>query len=1046
MSNTVDIKQLLACLNYSDSPFFFEGARLDTVHAYSNAFRNAKEKCGLKGVYSLDGNHGESSTGKSIIPLVYVCEAESEEKAIEIHRLVWNQNCVPFIIVVTPKSIRLYPGFKFDTRNQARNKDQNLVKITRSANEALEKLSDFSAQSINSGAIWRNWNDQVSPDKRVDQNLLKNLEKLGKSLRDSGLREQTAHSLIGKFVYFRYLRDRDILSDRKLEQWNIDLNSVFGRKATFSGFRILVEKIDKWLNGSVFPIPTKGMGVPSDNHIQKVASVFLGDDPVSDQMHLDFRAYNFEHIPIETLSVVYQQFLQAEKRGSEQGAYYTPVHLVNFMLDELDSKKRLVRGMKVFDPACGSGAFVVQCFRRLIERELSLKNKCKLKPSELKSLLVKHIFGVDIDEDACGITELSLILTLLDYIEPPDLEESEYQHFKLPALRGRNILFLKNGFFDQKSIQAKALSRMKFDWIVGNPPWKVLSTKSDFPSDQSALKWIKDNNKEFPVNQYQLAEAFVWKASLNLSNDGVTGFLLPGKTLFKNQKNAEEFRASFFNKMDVWCIVNFSNLRRILFKNATNPAIAFFYKAAKKNSERPRSILTYAPFAMNQMLRCISTKGSSSRLWTVIVNADEMREIPYRDVLSGASFPWKIAMWGSVRDRYLLTSTQKAFDDMQTFADKNNLMISEGLQLRKTGDKEKVEPILEVAGKIQLEMEELKKCGKIFSFPERALKTIHHSEVNVRKGRGKIPLKICHPPHVIVDANRRFSVFSDKFLVVPPRQIGIAGDKSKKNLLKALALYLNSDFVQYQQYLSSPSWGIGMERLTKKDLDSLPVPLDNLSHSEVEEWAMLYDELAKQFPSEETECDFFQMPRRSPEVEPFLDALNEKTNILLGLSETERYNVDDFINTRMRFNDGAVPKDIMDELASENDLIAYSRVLKEALDDFLDSDKRNQHKITVSFSSSMVLLSIEHSEDISADPVYVKEVKDSELGDELRLIERNLESTQGQWIYFRKSLKFYYGRTTYYIKTRKRLGWLKSQAFTDADEFIAEKLITTRSK
>ena len=204
-----------------------------------------------------------------------------------------------------------------------------------------------------------------------------------------------SHALIGKYVYLRYLRDRNILSDRKLKQWNIDLSSVFGRTATVSGFEKLVGKIDQWLNGSIFPVPNKGDLSPKDKHIQKVASVFLGDDPISGQMHLDFKAYNFEHIPIETLSVVYQQFLHAEKRGPSQGAYYTPVYLVNFMLDELDSKKMLKKGMKVFDPACGSGAFIVQCFRRLIERELSTANRSKLKPSELKNLLVEHIFGID---------------------------------------------------------------------------------------------------------------------------------------------------------------------------------------------------------------------------------------------------------------------------------------------------------------------------------------------------------------------------------------------------------------------------------------------------------------------------------------------------------------------------------------------------------------------------------------------------------------------------------------------------------------------------
>ncbi len=1038
MHNVIDIKQFLTCLNYSDSPFFFEGSRLDEVNAYSNAFRIAKEKCGLKGVYALDGNQ----EGQSIVPLVYVCEAESEKQAIERHRLVWNQNCVPFLLVVTPKSIRLYPGFKFDTSKQLDGKDQSLLKIAKTTNEILEKLSDFRADSINKGIIWEKWQHQVTPDTKVDQNLLKNLEELGSWLRENELHEKTSHALIGKYVYLRYLRDRDILSDRKLDQWNIDLSLVFGRNATVSGFETLVKKIDQWLNGSIFPVPTKGDLSPRNEHIKKVASVFLGDDPISGQMHLDFKAYNFEHIPIETLSVVYQQFLHAEKRGPSQGAYYTPVHLVNFMLDELDSKKVLKKGMKVFDPACGSGAFIVQCFRRLIERELSTASSSKLKPSELKSLLVEHIFGIDIDEDACGVTELSLVLTLLDYIDPPDLEDTRYQHFKLPALRDKNIFFCKNGFFDGNSIQEKELSRLKFDWIVGNPPWKLLKEKPEELADQFAVAWIKKNKKEYPVNKNQIAEAFVWKSSLCLSEDGVTGLLLPGKTLFKIQENAIEFRAHFFAKMDAWCIVNFANLRRILFKGATNPATAFFYKAAKKNSEKPRSILTYAPFAMNQISQYDLSKRSKKKLWTVLVNTDEMREIPYREVLSGSSFPWKMAMWGTRRDQYLLVSLQKAFVSMSAFAKAHGLDIAEGPQLRDATQKETTEPISEVAGKEQLIMKELDGCGKIFSFPKKALKAIPKPMAHVRKGRGKIPLKICRPPHIVVDANRRFSVFSDQFIAVPPRQIGIAADATKTNLLKALALYLSSDFVQYQQYLSSPSWGIGMERLTKKDLESLPVPLDKLSDDEVGEWAKLYNEIVQQSAKHIAEEQFFKKIDKRSELKPLMDKINKTVNALLGLTTDEKCLVHDFVTTRMKFNDGAIPT-IVNDLASKDEIMAYSRTLKKVLDDFLDADISNQHQITANYSKSMVLLTIEHSEDKLAESVIVTKITDAELKEELKNLETNLKFEQGQWIYFQKNLRLFHGRTTYFVKSRQRLGWLQSQAFTDADEFIAEKLITT---
>ena len=91
-------------------------------------------------------------------------------------------------------------------------------------------------------------------------------------------------------------------------------------------------------------------------------------------------------------------------KGEEAAAYYTPIPLVNFMLSEMDERLPLRRGMKVFDAACGSGAFLVQSYRRLIEREFPATKK-KPTPHKLRSLLEEHIFGVDNDSDACRVTE-----------------------------------------------------------------------------------------------------------------------------------------------------------------------------------------------------------------------------------------------------------------------------------------------------------------------------------------------------------------------------------------------------------------------------------------------------------------------------------------------------------------------------------------------------------------------------------------------------------------------------------------------------------------
>ena len=140
-----------------------------------------------------------------------------------------------------------------------------------------------------------------------------------------------------------------------------------------------VERLDGMLNGTVFPLRLRGRGAPGDGPISRVAATFDGDaiTGASDwQLHLDFRAYDFSYIPIETLSVVYEQFLHVPEadgrntKGEDAAAYYTPIPVVNFMLSEMDERLPLKRGMRVLDPACGSGAFLVQSYRRLIEASL----------------------------------------------------------------------------------------------------------------------------------------------------------------------------------------------------------------------------------------------------------------------------------------------------------------------------------------------------------------------------------------------------------------------------------------------------------------------------------------------------------------------------------------------------------------------------------------------------------------------------------------------------------------------------------------------------
>ena len=1028
-------EELISCLNYDDSPFFLSDTHLYEHPGYAHTFRLSREKCGLQGVYTLKTSE-ETHPHQVVVPVMYICKADSEQQAREFHRLVWNQNIVPFLIVLTTKNIHLYPGFNFNTKlNESKN--QTILEVANDINAAMESLSDFKADAIDRGILWQNREKEISQNRRVDRVLLRNLNSLSSWLRDNGLSKYTAHSLIGKYLYLYYLLDRNILSDRKLEQWSIDKGAVFGRHASLEGFYAITDKLEAWLNGDIFPIPRKGEGTPEAKHIQKVAAVFLGDDPESGQIYLDFKAFDFEHIPIETLSVVYQQFLAAEGRGKKQGAVYTPVHLVNFILDELDAKRPFRQGMKAFDAACGSGAFLVQCYRRLIERETAKNPDKKINPSELRSLLTRHIYGMDVDEDACSITELSLILTLLDYVEPPDLEKPGYKTFKLPALRNHNIFFCKQGFFKPDSVWEDKKPPEGFDWIVGNPPWKTINKKQLERGDSAALDWMKREKDKAPTSSNQVAEAFAWGITRYLSKNGLVGMLLPAGTLFKTQ--GKKFREQFFSSMNVWSIVNFSNLRHLLFQISTNPAVAFFYSIPQKDKNDSSSyIITYAPFAVHQLSRFGNKNRKENKLWTVIVNADEIREVSQIEAATGSSRLWKFSMWGSARDKYLLKSLEKRFPSLSKFGKDHKLKIHPGLELRDMSSNQPIEYLPEIVGKNKLDMESLSGCGKIFSFPDTALKSVEDHEAYVRKGRGVMPLKICYPPHIIVDQARRFAVYSDEFIIVPPSQLGIFSETSNDILLKGLSLYLASDFAVYHQFLSSPFWGVERDVSHKKDLETLPVPIGLLSSNQLAEWASLYDELASQ-ETKNFEGTFFDIRDNSEIYLRLLEDLNEKVYALLDINQTERWLIQDLLHVRKKLNEGHIAEEAV-KTADEEEMAEYAKILKTELDNFLDKNIKDQHRITIYYSNDLAIIKLEHPLKPPAGPIKVLRVMDRETEDEFIKIKNALLKGHGQWIYFNRNLKSFEGRTTYFVKPRQRLSWLRSQALIDVDEFIAEKL------
>jgi len=230
--------------------------------------------------------------------------------------------------------------------------------------------------------------------------------------------------------------------------------------------------------------------------------------------------YNFGWIDADVLGQVYEQYLgkilaqtksgRTKLKGGqlhkkEQGIYYTPTYIVDYIIKNtveelLKNKKVKAQEIKILDPACGSGSFLIKAFDYLY-KNLTFNEEVKQhkidsqgKYSIKTEILKKHIFGVDLDNKAVEITKLNLLLKAAEKGRklPEELDEHIRQGNSL--IDDDNTVgldaFKWEGSFDVGS----------FDVVIGNPPYVFGGNLG-----------IKDTDKEFFKENYISA-----KRKLNL--------------------------------------------------------------------------------------------------------------------------------------------------------------------------------------------------------------------------------------------------------------------------------------------------------------------------------------------------------------------------------------------------------------------------------------------------------------------------------------------------------------------------------------------------
>jgi type I restriction-modification system DNA methylase subunit len=334
--------------------------------------------------------------------------------------------------------------------------------------------------------------------------------------------------------------------------------------------------------------------------------------------------YEFSVLPLEILGSIYERFLgktihfrtvkgdthtaiieekpEVKKAG---GVFYTPQYIVEYIVRNTVGEKiknktpEEIASIKICDPACGSGSFLVGAYQYLLNYHLdyysepknikaAIKNEkiyevalksYKLTIEEKQRILTNNIFGVDIDSQAAEVTKLSLYLKLLEN----EGKEAEGWLFKytdktlLPSLEdnikcGNSLI--GTDFYAQPELNLTDDERIKvncFDWekgfadifkaggfdvVIGNPPYVLVF-------EELIKKYIENSYSEFQRNN-DLYIAFLVKGIRLLKEAGIFSFITPNTYLkgdyFKDLR-------IYFMKYRINEILDFNN--RQIFKDAT---------------------------------------------------------------------------------------------------------------------------------------------------------------------------------------------------------------------------------------------------------------------------------------------------------------------------------------------------------------------------------------------------------------------------------------------------------------------------------------------
>ena len=547
------------------------------------------------------------------------------------------------------------------------NAANNVFRVFKTPQDYVDNLQDLlflHKESFEQNLLLKKAEDEGRLKKRISidipllndlmsiRNMVANdIEKRYPRKYDLNEREEIIQRIIDRLIFIRKCEDIGINPDGLvLEEIS---HNPYGK--AHSTLKEIFKRYNDVYNGGLF-------AVGYDNDCDKVV---IDGEIVQRLVSLLYESkdgqyvYDFDYIDADVLGQIYEQYLgkilsqtktgksklrsgQAHKK--EQGIYYTPTYIVEFIVKNAllglpKTKMKTIGALKLLDPACGSGSFLIKAFDYFVSARINSRHgkQGRLDDQGVYSIkteiLKNNLYGVDLDRKAVEITKLNLLLKAAEKGRRLPIEVDAHIRYGNSLVESEDIVgfsaFKWDGDFREGS----------FDVIVGNPPyvsWDRIDRRERAAFETGRYLdmsyHVRTKHEDSQPNYYLF---FLKRAESLLSNDGVLSFILPQEWLYDN--HAKDFRNHLLDRFGKIDIVQF------------RPEFRVF-----KSSE--------GVVGTNSLVLLLQKHGDKTLTHTYV---DEMDETKVRDTLAKGSFGKRVTKpFEEVRDT-IWTFVEPSLNNLQ---------------------------------------------------------------------------------------------------------------------------------------------------------------------------------------------------------------------------------------------------------------------------------------------------------------------------------------------------------------------------------------------